>query len=240
MSIRLSNVWFRYDPRNNWVLKEINYEFKEGRTYVVVGPNGSGKTTLLKVASLIYRPQKGDVITWGRNLWVLERNEALKLRRKVVYVHEKPILLRGTVTYNVAFGLTLRGVSRDEAENTAERTIREFGLSYLLYKKHNELSAGEAQLISIIRAIILKPNIIFLDEPLAHLDINKREKIINIINELRNSGTGIVIATHDLYLAKLVSDEALCLEGGVILECEDLLSGIKRLMLKSVTDKGHA
>ncbi len=222
MSIRLSNVWFRYDRHNDWVLKEVNYEFKEGRTYVVVGPNGSGKTTLLKVASLMYRPQKGYVISWGKNLWTLEKKEALNLRRKVVYVHERPIILRGTVTYNVAFGLILRGIPRDEAETTAKRIIKELGLSYLLRKKHNELSAGEAQLISIIRAIILKPNIIFLDEPAAHLDINKREKLINIINELRSSGTGIVIATHDLYLAKLVSDEVLYLEEGMLLEREIL------------------
>ena len=73
----------------------------------------------------------------------------------------------------------------------------------------NELSAGEAQIVSILRAIILEPELLFLDEPLAHIDIEKRNTIINLIKKLKNKDMGIIIATHDMYLVNLLADKVI-------------------------------
>ena len=223
MSIRLKNIWFRYPGMDKWVLENISYEFKEKNIYVIVGPNGSGKTTLFKIASLIYKPLKGSVFTWDRDFWRLKDKEALIFRRKIVYVHEKPVLLHGSVLYNIAYGLMIRGYSKEDAFKKARDYMNELGLTYLLDKNVNKLSAGEAQLISLARALILEPRMIFLDEPLAHIDIEKRKIVLDIIYRLKERA-GIAIATHDIYLAYKLADEIISIENGKIkiMEREDL------------------
>ena len=223
MSIRLKNIWFRYPGIDKWVLENISYEFREKMIYVVVGPNGSGKTTLFKIASLIYKPLKGSVFTWDKDFWRLKDKEALIFRRKIVYVHEKPVLLHGSVLYNIAYGLMIRGYSKEDAFRKARDYMNELGLTYLLDKNVNKLSAGEAQLISLARALILEPRMIFLDEPLAHIDIEKRKIVLDIIYRLKERA-GIAIATHDIYLAYKLADEIISIENGKIkiMEREDL------------------
>ena len=223
MSIRLKNIWFRYSGMDKWVLENISYEFKEKNIYVVIGPNGSGKTTLFKIASLIYKPLKGSVFTWDRDFWRLKDKEALIFRRKIVYVHEKPVLLHGSVLYNIAYGLIIRGYGKEDAFKKARDYMNELGLTYLLDKNVNELSAGEAQLVSLARALILEPRMIFLDEPLAHIDIEKRKIVLDLIHRLKERA-GIAIATHDIYLAYMLADEIISIENGKIkiMEREDL------------------
>ena len=223
MSIRLKNIWFRYPGMDKWVLENISYEFKEKNIYVIVGPNGSGKTTLFKIASLIYKPLKGSVFTWDRDFWRLKDKEALIFRRKIVYVHEKPVLLHGSVLYNIAYGLIIRGYGKEDAFKKARDYMNELGLTYLLDKNVNELSAGEAQLVSLARALILEPRMIFLDEPLAHIDIEKRKIVLDLIHRLKERA-GIAIATHDIYLACMLADEIISIENGKIkiMEREDL------------------
>lgn len=223
MSIRLKNIWFRYPGMDKWVLENISYEFKEKNIYVVIGPNGSGKTTLFKIASLIYKPLKGSVFTWDRDFWRLKDKEALIFRRKIVYVHEKPVLLHGSVLYNIAYGLIIRGYGKEDAFKKARDYMNELGLTYLLDKNVNELSAGEAQLVSLARALILEPRMIFLDEPLAHIDIEKRKIVLDLIHRLKERA-GIAIATHDIYLAYMLADEIISIENGKIkiMEREDL------------------
>ena len=223
MSIRLKNIWFRYPGMDKWVLENISYEFKEKNIYVIVGPNGSGKTTLFKIASLIYKPLKGSVFTWDRDFWRLKDKEALIFRRKIVYVHEKPVLLHGSVLYNIAYGLIIRGYGKEDAFKKARDYMNELGLTYLLDKNVNELSAGEAQLVSLARALILEPRMIFLDEPLAHIDIEKRKIVLDLIHRLKERA-GIAIATHDIYLAYMLADEIISIENGKIkiMEREDL------------------
>lgn len=215
MSIILKNIWFKYHGMKKWVFKNISYEFRERKIYVIIGPNGSGKTTLLKIASLIYKPLKGSIFVWGKNFWKLKGREAFLLRRKIIYVHEKPILFHGTVHYNIAYGLILRGYSREDAYVRVENYMEKLGFSYLLSKDVDKLSTGEAQIVSLVRAFILEPKIIFLDEPLAHIDIKKRKIIINLISRFKEKA-GIIIATHDMYLAHVLADEAILIEDGKI------------------------
>jgi len=218
MTIRLEKVWYRYPGSRNWVLRNINIVFNEHKTYAIVGPNASGKTTLLKITALLYKPTRGNVRAWGIDYWSLPSSEAIQLRRNIVYVHEKPILLRGTVAYNIAYGLTLRGYTQTEAEEKARKLLSKLELAYLADKKTKQLSAGEAQLTAILRAVILEPKILVLDEPLAHLDTSKREKILKLLAELRETGMGIIIATHDQYIARILAEKTIQIENGEIIQ----------------------
>lgn len=194
MIIELKGVWFAYPGSRRYALRGVHMRVEGGRVVMIEGPNGAGKTTLLKVLALLYRPVKGAVFINGDDYWSLDPRTQLSLRRRVVYVHERPILLRGSVLENVALGLKLRGVPG--AISGALETLRAMGLEYLAERKWRELSAGEAQLVSIARAVAVQPELLLLDEPMAHLDEDRRELLVEILRELKSRGVGIVVASH--------------------------------------------
>lgn len=234
MSLKLEEVWFRYPGSGRWVLRGISAEFRECEVAVIVGPNGSGKTTLLKISALLYKPMRGSVEAWGRDFWRLREKDKVALRRNMIYVHEKPILIRGSTLYNIAYGLILRGCSRGEALEAAGRLIERIGVAHLRDKPTNTLSAGEARLVSLLRAMAVNPRLLFLDEPVAHLDLRRRRLIISMIRELTASGVGCVIATHDYSLAESVADRVIVLEDGSLVaddEPESVLGSLREQKL---------
>ena len=212
--IELRNIWFSY-VNGIYVLKEINISFDKGIS-VIIGPNGSGKTTLLKIASCLYKPVKGKVIVNGVDYWSLEEQEMIKYRRRIVYVHEKPILLRGKVIDNIVYSLLIRGYGKVEAKEKAYRVAKQLGIAHLVNKKVQELSIGEKQLVALARALVLKPDYLLLDEPLAHLHLSIRKRIIEVIKDMKNKA--IIIATHDPFLTLAVATKVIVLDEGRIVQ----------------------
>lgn len=217
MKIELSNIWHKYHESKDWVLKGVNAEFVSGKIIAVVGPNGSGKTTLLKIASLLYKPSRGEVVIGEIPYWSSNKKSSLNVKKTIVYVHEIPILVRGDALYNVAYGLLLRGVPEYKAKSEALKVMESIGIRSLVGRGRKELSAGEAQLVSIARAITLKPKLLFLDEPTAHLDVKKRATIERLLRKLKNENIGCVVATHDYLFASAIADDFLLLERGRII-----------------------
>ncbi len=213
-AIELRGVWHMYPGSRRWALEGVDLDILEGRILAVVGPNGSGKTTMLKLAGTLYRPTRGTVRLWGSDFWASDGPRRLRLRRLVVYVHEKPVLVRGTALHNVAYGLLLRGYPPEEALERARRVMERMGVAELAGRERGQLSAGEAQLVSILRAVAAEPRVLLLDEPTAHLDLEKRRRLASLLRELRDRGVGVVVATHDYLLARRVADEAVVLEEG--------------------------
>jgi len=215
--IELRGVSFRY-PTGVLALNEVSLRIDSNVT-VVLGPNASGKTTLLKVLGLIYRPFKGDVVVDGVNFWGLRDEDVrLRIRREVIYVHEKPLLMRGSVADNLMYGLLIREVPKDKAFANVVEFLKRLGLNHILHKKPRELSAGEAQLVSIVRAAVLNPKYLLLDEPTANLDSSKRRLVLNLIREFTSGGSKVVIATHDSLLAEKLADSVVLMEGGKAVE----------------------
>ena len=212
--IELKNVWFSYTG-DEYVLRDVTLSFDKGIT-VIMGPNGSGKTTLLKVAALIYKASRGQILVNGVDYWSLSEDEKLKIKRRVVYVHEKPILIRGTALDNVAYSLTIRGVSEKEAKSIALRVMDELEIGHLAHRRDaNKLSAGEKQLIALARALAPKPDYLFLDEPLANLHITKRKSITKLLEKLK-SEMAIAISSHDPIPILTIADRVVVLEEGRI------------------------
>ncbi|MET1128846.1 MAG: ABC transporter ATP-binding protein [Thermoproteota archaeon] len=209
--IELRGVWFRY-PGGGWVLRGVDASFRRAEVTALVGPNGSGKTTLMKVASLIYRPAMGRVEVDGVDAWTSSDDVRLRLRRMIIYVHETPVMLRGTVRENIAYGLRLRGLGEADIEKRIEEVASALGLERILDKRASKLSAGQAQLVAIARALAVKPQMLLLDEPFAHLDQAKRRLLTELIERLPSSGTGVVIASHDVYLASRLATRTINLE----------------------------
>ena len=214
--IEVDNVWYSYSDKA--VLKGASLSIGDGIT-VLVGPNGAGKTTLLKVMAGIYRPDSGRVFIDGEDLWACPPSRRVELRRRVVYVHEKPIVLRGSVFFNVCYGLMLRGLDREEVQRRALEVLEKLGIKALAWKNARELSAGQAQLMVLARALAVEPKYLLLDEPLANLDKENRELVLRLLEEFKSKGVGVGVATHDRLLALRIADRiALMEEGRVVVE----------------------
>jgi len=226
--IELRNVWFSYVD-NRYVLKDINISFERGVT-VIMGPNGSGKTTLLKVASCIYRPTKGEVIIDNTPYWRLSEQRRLEYRRKIVYLHEKPILLKGRVEENIAYGLTIRGYDKREASKKVHEIARYLNIVNLLNKRASDLSIGEKQLVALARALVIDPEYLFLDEPLSHLHMSKRERIIELIRSMKNKI--VVIVTHDIFLTLTIANKVVVLDEGRIIQIGNPQHILKKKIIK--------
>jgi energy-coupling factor transporter ATP-binding protein EcfA2 len=203
--IELKGIWFSYD---NFTLKEIDLSLREGQVTSIIGPIGSGKTTVLKVAGLLLRPSKGKVIIDEEDAW----HAPTRLRRRVVYVQEKPVLVRGRVIDNVALGPVLRDMKG--AYESAKRAVKMLGIENLAMKDRRELSAGQIQLVSIARALAVESRYLLLDEPTAHLDGDQRRMLIRVIRELKEEGKGIAIASHDFSFVEALSDRVVELLNG--------------------------
>ena len=198
--IEVRGVWYRY-PGGPWVLRGATMKVERGRIILVTGPNGSGKTTLLKVAAGLLRPQKGVVLVDG-----VPQGDP-RVRGRAVYVHETPIMARGTVLYNASLGLILRGVPRPVAEEKARRALRLLGLEGLEDAPAGSLSRGLQARVALARAIAVEPSYLLLDEPTAHLDKRARRSLIALLESLaRESRVGIAVASHDHSLEE-VADE---------------------------------
>jgi len=210
--IELKNVTYRY-PNGILAIRNVTVSVNS-KISVLIGPNGSGKTTLLKIMGCIYRPRSGEVLVNGKDYWQLSKQEQLRIRRRIVYVHEKPTLFRGTVLENLMFPLLIRGYSEKEAKNRAEKILYALEIEDLRNRRRKELSAGEIQLVAFARAIIVNPEYLLLDEPTNSLDLEKRKIVEDYIKRLVQKNTKVIIASHDRLLAVSLAERIIILENG--------------------------
>lgn len=196
MEIALENVWHSYDGVT-YVLRNINLLFSDPDIYLLVGPNGSGKTTLLKIASLIIKPSRGRVVIDSKSFWDIGNDLKELIRSSIAYVHDKPILLRGSTRYNIELGLKLK---KRIDESLVEYYIDRYRLKEVENKSVSKLSAGQAKAVSIIRALVLRPKVLVLDEPFTYLDATRALLLIEDLSRIATEEKSLVlIASHYMY-----------------------------------------
>jgi tungstate transport system ATP-binding protein len=190
---------------------------QEGEVLSLIGPNGAGKTTLLQTLSYLMKPFQGEIFFRGRKV---ERNHSvLQYRRKLAMVFQEPLLFDTTVFENVASGLKIRGVKRDEVRVRVMEQLDRFGISHLKDRSPRTLSGGEAQRTSLARAFALRPEILLLDEPFASLDPPTRDSLIEDLEHiLQQTRTTAIFATHDRLEALRLSDRIAVMNQGNILQ----------------------
>ncbi len=195
--------------RKKIILDGISLEiFDEGIT-IIMGPNGAGKTTLLRAMHGLERLNSGSVD------WSIDQEDA---RSKQSFVFQTPIIMRRTVIENIAYSLTTRGERRKSALTKAGRYADDFGLGSCHDLNAHFLSGGEKQKLAIARALISKPDVIFLDEPTTNLDGVSTREIEEILMATQKTGTKIIMTTHDLGQAKRLAKEVLFLNQGKLCE----------------------
>jgi len=180
----------------------------EGVT-IVLGPNGSGKTTLLRALHGLERLREGAV------RWAVPEPET---RSQQAFVFQAPILMRRSVVDSIAYPLLLDGLRRGEARDRAADAAEAVGLDDRLALQAMDLSGGEKQKLAIARALVRRPQILFLDEPCANLDGRATRDIEAILAKVREQGTRIVMSTHNVGQARRMADEAVFLFDGRMID----------------------
>jgi tungstate transport system ATP-binding protein len=210
---RLQNVTKVYDGRQ--VLQVDHLKIYRGEIFALVGPSGAGKSTLLRLLNFLEPPTTGRIrfldVEFSPN-----QPMPLKYRRRVTTVFQRPILLNRSVQANVGYGLQLRG--RSDPGRAIEGALEQVGLKDLAHQRARTLSGGEAQRVALARAIVLRPDVLLLDEPTANLDpynVGLIEEIACALNQ--KQGTTLVLVTHNVFQAKRLAHRvALMLESQIV------------------------
>ncbi|QYJ75540.1 energy-coupling factor ABC transporter ATP-binding protein [Shewanella sp. FJAT-52076] len=172
------------------LFESANLTFAEGDCIYLMGDNGSGKTTLMKILAGLQAPSHGTVTAQGfpsRGLW--QKN---KLHGCAVYLHQHPYLFEGSVLENLNLALKL-GCLED---SRIEKALDMAQLGHLQHSQASHLSGGERQRLAIARAWLLRPRLLMLDEPVSNMDKDSRELVLDMTEQLKADGTGLLIASH--------------------------------------------
>ncbi len=176
-----------------------------GNEYVaVMGPSGSGKSTLMNVIGCLDVPTSGSYSLQGRMVAEMSENQLAEIRnRKIGFVFQTFNLIpRANIFHNVELPLVYGGVPKSERRILAERAIERVGLADRMKHKPNELSGGQRQRVAIARALVFNPSLILADEPTGNLDSKTGSEIMEVLDELHDSGQTIVLVTHEDYIAR--------------------------------------
>lgn len=182
------------------VLKGIDMEIKEGEFVAIMGRSGAGKSTFMYQISLLDDPTGGEIIIDGVNFSNATSAEKTNFRlQNFGFVFQDYALIPElTATENVMLPLLMRGEDKITAKNKSEKVLHDLDLGNQIDNLPSQLSGGEQQRVSIARAIVHKPKILFADEPTANLDAEAALNVVNILNDLHSKGQTVVMITHEL------------------------------------------
>ena len=189
------------------ILRDVNLKIKKGANLGLIGPTGCGKTTLLRIIDLLEHPDSGKIIFNDKDVLNSSKKEKMEIRRKIGMVFQKPVVFRGTVMENVAYGPDIRGQNKNALKEKISTTLESLGLGGYEDRNAASLSGGETQRMALARVLINEPELLILDEPTANLDPISMEKIESILLDLKKKETSVIIATHDLIQGQRLCDE---------------------------------
>lgn len=190
-----------------------------GELLGIIGPNGAGKTTLATVLGLIERANEGDISFDG--VVVSQRGATLALRRRVAMVFQESLLLNTSVAENVETGLRLRGVSRTERAARVSTWLKQLKIEHLAERSARSLSGGEAQRVSLARALVLEPSLLILDEPFGALDPPAHEDLLtDLLPILRQRSMTTILISHDHLEAFALCDRVAILLSGQVAQVD--------------------
>jgi tungstate transport system ATP-binding protein len=211
--VELRGVRHRYDGR--LVLNLDHFAVPAGAMLAVVGHNGSGKSTLLRLLALLEAPTEGDVLWDGAPV---PRRPPTTLRRRITLVEQRPILFRGTVLENIGYGLRIRGIERSQAYKRTSEVADQLGLLSLLDRRRHELSDGEVQRVAVARALVVRPDVLLLDEPTSSSDRAATGALYRALAQERATRAerplAVCIASHQLEDAYRWADDIRALAEG--------------------------
>jgi iron(III) transport system ATP-binding protein len=215
MSIEFKNITKRYGilKSSPLAVKGISFTVPKGTLTTILGPSGCGKTTTLRMIAGLESPTTGEILIDGIDVTTLgpaQRNVSMMFQSYALFPHM-------SVLDNVAYGLKMSGVAKDEMKSRAVAALKNVGLEGFDGRLPSELSGGQQQRVALARALVIEPEVLLFDEPLSNLDAQLRRSMREEIRQLQQRlGLTVAYVTHDLMEALAISDQLVVMDHGVI------------------------
>ncbi|MDB9825916.1 ABC transporter ATP-binding protein [Candidatus Pelagibacter sp.] len=212
---KISKSFFKKNKIN--ILKKIDYSFKKGKIYSLMGPSGSGKSTLLNILSMIDKPTSGSLFINNNEIDFSKtiKNDKIRSKKIGIIYQQNNLLPDFTALENVYLaGLALNDNKKKSIEK-AKYIIKKMGLLSRENHYPSELSGGEMQRIAIARALINEPEIILADEPTGSLDQSTAKNVFKVLNSLKNNNRLIIYATHNRFFANMADCKLEMIDGNI-------------------------
>ena len=206
------------------VLDRASVAFAKGASTVIMGPSGCGKSTLLKVAAGICVPDSGEVLLEGRPLGELSSRGLLDFRRTSGFMFQDAALWANkSIFENLALPLQFHqpSLAPQEVRRRVLSSLERGGLESSADLRPAQMSMGENKIASFLRAVILEPELLFLDEPTPSIDHAALERILVLIREMKQQGCTIISVTHDAHLTAMLANDLVVLKQGRVLAAAD-------------------
>ena len=203
--IEIHNLEKSYNKKKIKVINKVNYKFKKGKIYSLIGPSGSGKSTLLNLLSLIDTPNSGNILINGEKINFKEKtkNDQIRSNKIGIIYQDKNLLTDFNVIENIYLPRLAITNNKKEAIKDTKNLLKKFNLLKRQNHSTSELSGGEMQRVAIARALINSPNIILADEPTGNLDFKNAKIVFKTLLKLKSKNRLIIYATHNRYFANL-------------------------------------
>ena len=211
----VKNLFFTYEPSNEYVLKDVNLTIHRGEILALVGQNGSGKTTLVKHFNGLLRPAKGEIVV---NEELVKDKSVAEMARKVGYVFQNPDhqIFADTVFDEVEFGLKNLNVPEQERKTRVTDVLQQTDLLKYSDTHPTSLSGGEKQRLAIASVLVMNPEVLVLDEPTTGLDLRSSRSIIDLVKTLHRQNNTVILVTHDMKLVVEMAHRVVILKKGSI------------------------
>ena len=223
--IQLQNIKkvFRTEEIDTWALREVSLEVKEGEFVAIMGPSGCGKTTLLNIMGLLDTPTEGTYILNDKDVSQLPERERTNIRRGTIgFVFQSFNLIDDLDVYeNVELPLLYMGVPAKERKKRVTEMLDRMAMSHRRKHFPCQLSGGQQQRVAVARAVVSNPKIILADEPTGNLDSKNSKEVMDLLLQLHEQGTTIVMVTHSQHNASF-ADRIINLFDGQIVEHAEL------------------
>ncbi|MFI3213925.1 MAG: ABC transporter ATP-binding protein, partial [Eubacteriales bacterium] len=217
--LKAENVYFSYDDEKEHALNGLSLEIERGKKVAIMGANGSGKSTFFFCCNGLHKPSSGTVYFHGKPL-DYSRKGLLDLRSKVGIVFQDPDnqLFSASVYQEISFGILNKGVLEQEAKEAVEDIIAQMEITPFRHKPTHALSGGQKKQVSIADILVMKPEVIILDEPTAALDPKHTAMVNETMNQLTKEGMTVLMSLHDVDYAMEWADQVLLFHEGILLK----------------------
>ncbi|MDY5947219.1 MAG: ABC transporter ATP-binding protein [Prevotella sp.] len=218
--ITITNIskHFRTEDVETIALDKVSFEVKDGEFVAIMGPSGCGKSTLLNILGLLDNPTSGTYLLGGRDVSQLRERDRTNVRKgEIGFVFQSFNLIDElTVAENIELPLTYLNIKSSERKERVQQIMKRMAISHRAHHFPHQLSGGQQQRVAIARAVVFGPKLILADEPTGNLDSKNGAEVMQLLTELNQEGTTIVMVTHNEHDAQMAQRTIRLFDGRIV------------------------